>query len=344
MRSALAIRLQIEASLSNRIPSALTPSPPILRPVSPTGISSIDAILDGGLPAGAITELSGAECSGRTSVALSYLARITREAKVCAWVDVSNALQPESAASAGVNLSRLLWVRCGIVGVSSATPSSASFQVPKKYLAPSPAKKGLHGGGFGSHPRSEVKGLSDAVSELLRPKVIVPQDAEPLRRSSQDRETLQPLASSPVRTTERHIDSAKPWARLDQALRVTDLLLQGGGFSAIVLDLASLRAAYSARIPLATWFRYRAAAQRTQTSLLLLTQHPCAKSSAELLLRLQPDHVIDEVTTVFTGVQHRIEVERHRFKKISNVVPLRKPPQSVTSAHWQTRNTWAGHR
>ncbi|MDQ2834513.1 MAG: hypothetical protein M3Y50_12345 [Acidobacteriota bacterium] len=41
---------------------------------------------------------------------------------------------------------------------------------------------------------------------------------------------------------------------------VTDLLLQAGGFSAIVLDLGSIAPEHVSRIPLATWFRYGAAA------------------------------------------------------------------------------------
>ena len=54
------------------------------------------------------------------------------------------------------------------------------------------------------------------------------------------------------------------WARLEQGLRATDLLLQAGGFAAIVLDLGDTASEQASRIPLATWFRYRQAAERTQ--------------------------------------------------------------------------------
>jgi len=33
-----------------------------------------------------VSELTGPECSGRTSVALSFLARISEADKVCAWI------------------------------------------------------------------------------------------------------------------------------------------------------------------------------------------------------------------------------------------------------------------
>jgi hypothetical protein len=139
--------------------------------------------------------------------------------------------------------------------------------------------------------------------------------------------------------------SGKPWSRIEQALRVTDLLLQAGGFSAIVLDMGSIAPEYASRVPLATWFRYRAAAEKSQASLLLLTQHACAKSSAGLVLRLQPGNALHEEKTVFTGVEYRVEVARERFQPVStNVIPLRKPPQRATDASWQSRTAWAGAR
>jgi recombination protein RecA len=83
---------------------------------------------------------------------------------------------------------------------------------------------------------------------------------------------------------------------------------------------------------------YRAAAERTQSSVLLLTQYACAKSSAELLLHLQPADAIGDEATVFTGIQPHVEVTRRRFApNTSNVVPLRKPPQNASGATWQCR-------
>lgn len=346
MPSPAILRRQIEAALASRIPSALTPAPRIIRPVAATGVPEIDALLDsgfgGGLPLGAITEMVGPECSGRTSVALSFIAQMTRAGKVCAWVDVSNMLQPESAAAAGVDLSRMLWVRCGVQKAAAAAQSARKgFALPEKYLVPPPVKKGLHGGGFGPHPRNEVKGLSDAVSGLLAPRC-----AEPQRRVRTEKEVFEPALQRPAAHPKRNsVPFAKPWPRIEQALRVTDLLLQAGGFSAIVLDMASIAPEYVSRVPLATWFRYRAAAERTQASILLLTQHPCAKISGELLLRFAPGDACCGETTVFTGIEHCIEVARRRFTQApSNVVPLRKPPQSVNTANWQSRTTWAGPR
>ncbi len=347
MSTAASLRRQIEATLANRIPSALTPAPRTIRPVAATGIQAIDELLDGGLPLGTITEVAGPECSGRTSFALSFLAGMTQAEKICAWIDVSDALDPESAAAAGVDLSRLLWVRCGVQAASRVQASAQRiFSLPEKYLVPPPVKKGLHGGGFGSHPRNESKGISDSVSGLLRPETFAPQCAEPERRKRPEKEAFKPnLSQTEMRHRRRTAPSSKPLSRIEQALRVTDLLLQGGGFSALVLDLSSIAPEHSSRVPLATWFRYRAAAEQTQASILLLTQHPCAQSSAELLLRLQPGNARRDESTVFTGIEHHLEVTRRRFTQTpANVVPLRKPPQSVRTASWQSRTTWAGPR
>jgi recombination protein RecA len=145
MPLASVVRTQIETSLSQKIPSALTPVPKMIRPAAETGIEVLDEVLRGGLPVGAISEFVGPECSGRTSVAFSFLAQITRAGKVCAWIDVSDSLDPVSASSAGVDLSRLLWVRCGAHPKAVPQPMS-HFALPNRYLVPPPVKKGLHGG------------------------------------------------------------------------------------------------------------------------------------------------------------------------------------------------------
>jgi hypothetical protein len=345
MASSAKLRLQIEAALANRIPSALTPAQKVIRPTIQTGVPSVDEVLEGGLPIGAITEMIGPECSGRTSLALSFIARVTQAANVCAWIDVSDVFDPESAAAAGVDLSRLLWVRCGVLAANAQQAPKETFALSDQYLIPAPAKKGLHGGGFGPHPRSEVRGLSGAVSSFLRPETIAPRCAEPQRRDRREPEVFEPNQRPVGPRWSKPATPRKPWSRIEQALQATDLILQGGGFSAIVLDMGSIAPEHASRVQLATWFRYRAAAEKTQASFLLLTQHSCAKSSAELVLRFQPGDPFSTDTTVFTGIGHRLEVVRRRFTQTpSNVVPLRKPPQNVNVASWSTRSTWAGVR
>src|SRR5271168_2127986 len=77
-----------------------------------SGIPQLDA-LTGGFARGCLTEICGTASSGRTSVLLCALARATERGEVCALVDSSDAFDPASAAAAGMEMSRLLWVRCG---------------------------------------------------------------------------------------------------------------------------------------------------------------------------------------------------------------------------------------
>lgn len=343
MASAATIRSQVEAVLANRIPSALTVAPRECRPVTRTGLIAVDDLVQG-LPVGSITEIVGPDCSGRTSFTLNFLARLTETGKAVAWIDASNALAPESAAAAGINLARMLWVRCGAASPCKVPPTRnpANCSLPEKYFAPPPIKQGLHGGGCGGHPRTAMHGLADALPNLFQAELTPQQNP----RAALPRNTFQPSQLPTFQTAAKKFSSLPtPQTQLDQAMRVADLLLQAGGFGAIVLDLADFAPELSSRVPLATWFRYRAASERTQTSFLLLTQHACAKSSAGLVLHLEAAAIAAPARTIFTGFEHRVAVARQRFNQpASNLIPMRKPPRSETSAAWQSRTVWAGRR
>ncbi len=248
MKTAALLRTEIERSLEHRYPSALTPLPKTVRDVSPVGIAPIDAILGGGLPVGAITEMIGQTCSGRTSLALAFVAQCTQEGSMCAWVDSSDTLDPESAAAAGIVLRRLLWVRCG--------------------------------------------------------------------------------------TTQK---GHKPWTSLDQALRAIDLLLQVGGFKVILLDLGDIAAQFGYRIPMATWFRFRQAADRTRCCLLVLGKMSYAQSSAAMVVDCSLTATLGEGGTVLAGSNYQFSVRRERFTQFQSRV--RKPPVSSVAADtlWSSR-------
>ena len=254
MAAAHAIRLQIEAKLAQRVPAALTLKIKHAPAVFATGISAVDEILGVGIPRGCITEVSGAASTGKTSFALSTIASITQLGNACAWVDVSDALSPEAAAAAGVELRRLLWLRMS-------------------------AERGK--------------------------KVV-----------------------------------DKPWSRLEQALKATDLLLQTGGFGAIVLDMSDVLAQHARRIPLATWYRFRLAAEQARTSLIFLTQLPCASSCASLALRCEPGEAVpfssNGETPLFERQQYQLIRERNR----NEATPFmqRKPVQRVS---WPAETLWS---
>jgi hypothetical protein len=154
-----------------------------------TGITSIDQVC-GGLPRGALTELSGPRSSGRTTVLYSVLAQVTDAGEVCALIDAADAFDPLSARSAGVELNRLLWARCS--------------------------------------------------------------------------------------------------GKLDNALKITDMLLQGGGFGMIALDLGDLSTALVRRIPAMYWFRFRRAVENSPPVFLVLSPVHVTGSAATLALNAEP--------------------------------------------------------
>jgi len=107
-----------------------------------SGIAAIDS-LTGGLPRGCLSEICGPASSGRTTVLLAALAAATRRGEYCVVVDASDALDPHSAASAGVELDRLLWVRCGesslqTHGSISLSRKSSRLAKDARHGAPTP--------------------------------------------------------------------------------------------------------------------------------------------------------------------------------------------------------------
>jgi len=83
--------------------------------IVPTGLPTLDAYLGGGFPRGQLSEVIGPRSSGRTSVILQTLAAATGRGELVALVDALDMLDVESAAAAGVDLARLLWIRGHVV-------------------------------------------------------------------------------------------------------------------------------------------------------------------------------------------------------------------------------------
>ena len=254
MPSTAAVRLQIETKLANRVPAALTLKIKQAPELFPTGIREVDAMLGGGIPRGGITEVAGAVSTGKTSFGLSTIASITQSGAACAWVDVSDALSPESAAAANIVMKRLLWLRMS--------------------------------------------------------------------------------AERKQRVTD------KPWSRLEQALKAADLLLQAGGFAAIVLDMSDVLPQHTMCIQLGVWYRFRLAAEQARTALIFLTQAPCASSCATLALRSEPSSVTpfsdNGETALFERQQYTLVRERNRNEGSPFV-----PKKPSTRAEWRSETLWS---
>lgn len=250
----------------------------------PSGIAELDG-LTGGLPRGALSEIFGPASSGRTSLILAALAAATRRQEVCALVDAGDSLHPESATAAGVDLQRLLWIRCG--GFSPQrhkdTEKIDNFTIDDGRLdnqQPTSDKQRLKTNG--QRPTSLLRIRADQLgSGAIHPSSIANRQSS---RNSKP-ETRNSTGHWPLTTGHR----VSVWdQRLTQVLKTTDLLLQSGGFGMVVVDLADVPPRWVRRIPLASWFRFRRAVENTPTVLLVVEQEPYAKTCASLALKMQP--------------------------------------------------------
>jgi recombination protein RecA len=286
-----------------------------------TGIPELDAILDGGVPRGSIVELCGPGCSGRTSLSFSVLAKATERQELCAYVDVCDALDPVSLASAGVDLKRVLWVRCGGEerGGSCREKRSASGElvIPAQekslpFLENTMEKKRQTQ--VWRHPRDQIRGIEGSIpgilgngggngkafspavnlaaTEVAEAGVLASCAEGQTRRARVQRDDESQEWEAPRRGRgnwqqrgTRAGGTKKPWKILEQALRTTDLLLHSGGWGVVVFDLGNISWVDARRIEMSTWFRFRRAIEYTPTILLLVGEEACAKSCSSLVLQ-----------------------------------------------------------
>jgi recombination protein RecA len=74
---------------------------------------------------------------------------------------------------------------------------------------------------------------------------------------------------------------------LEHAFKAIDLLLQGGGFGLVTLDLGDLPASAVKRIISSWWYRFRRTLEPTPTALVVIAEDSCVRSCAALSLGLQ---------------------------------------------------------
>src|SRR3954471_2298342 len=103
---------QLDRTLTTAIAQA---DPRDEQALAPSGVSALDARLGGGFPRGQLFELVGPRSSGRTSLLLQMMAAATTRGELVALVDALDMFDVESAAAAGIDLDRLLWIRGHVV-------------------------------------------------------------------------------------------------------------------------------------------------------------------------------------------------------------------------------------
>jgi recombination protein RecA len=106
----------------------------------------------------------------------------------------------------------------------------------------------------------------------------------------------------------------------EHALKAADLLIQGGGFGVVVMDLGDTPLAIARRISLTSWFRLRRAVENTPTVLLAVARQSNAKTCASLMLECFRERAAWRGTTpLLGGIRAR--------------VARRKPGRAITACY-----------
>ncbi len=85
---------------------------------------------------------------------------------------------------------------------------------------------------------------------------------------------------------------------LEHAFKATDLLLQGGGFGVVLLDLGDVPAKSAKRIISSWWYRFRRTLEAKPTALVVITEESCVKSCATLALELKGEDYLWSMQTI----------------------------------------------
>ena len=268
-----------------------------VRPAPETassGIAQIDA-LAGGLPRGCLTEVCGPESSGRTTVMLAAIAAVTRREEICALIDASDAFDPFSAAAAGVNLERLLWVRCG-----SHAPSSALSRKRRQAF---------------SLEERERRRMEDPVEQALRATDL-------LLQSRGFGMVAIDLAGVPLKMARRI--PLTTWFRFRRAVENTPTLLLVTGTQACAQSCASLSLELGRQSPVVSRQE-----KVLSSRFLVLSKRQSSEdrqdSRDETSASEKPSHA-----ELLTGIEVQIEVLRSRMER----KPVKSVGDFTTKAAW----------
>ena len=140
LESALRAR-KLDRTLTTTLPSWEWTDPASLLPMD---VPLVDACLRGGLPRGQLSEFSGPGSCGRMTLLLQLMSAATQRGEIVALIDTCDRLDVASAAAAGVDLDRVLWIRGSGSGIRDS-----GF--------------GIRDSGFGIRPSTVAQGVPSIV-------------------------------------------------------------------------------------------------------------------------------------------------------------------------------------
>jgi hypothetical protein len=151
LESALRAR-KLDRTLTTTLPSWEWTDPASLLPMD---VPLVDACLRGGLPRGQLSEFSGPGSCGRMTLLLQLMSAATQRGEIVALIDTCDRLDVASAAAAGVDLDRFLWIRGSGSGIRDSgfgiRPSTVAQGVPSI----------VEGRGSGFETRDQRPGTGD---------------------------------------------------------------------------------------------------------------------------------------------------------------------------------------
>jgi recombination protein RecA len=243
--------------------------------------------------------------SGKMAVLCSLLSQATGREEVCALIDAGDRFDTASAVSTGVDLSRLLWVRCG--KKLHAAPDDKSLSSPhcEKNWHAAASDGELSFSSKQKTPSAKItngkhKSVAEQKPTNQKPTNQKPTNQKPtnpkhaaqlhsdapenVRRESHQQ--MQAGESRIVRTEFRSAD-ARRMQPVEQAFKAADILIQNGGFGLIIIDLGEIDERLVRKIPLTTWFRFARVIERQPTALVVFATYPAAQSCAALTLHIK---------------------------------------------------------
>jgi len=115
----------------------------------PPGPDPVAGALLSSFPPGRLSEIVGPRSSGGSSLLMTLLARATAEGGLAAMVDLADCFDPGSAREAGIDLPRLVWVRCGgrlaaALGAADLLVRCPGFAMVGVDLGPGPSPRIPH--------------------------------------------------------------------------------------------------------------------------------------------------------------------------------------------------------
>jgi recombination protein RecA len=105
---------------------------------------------------------------------------------------------------------------------------------------------------------------------------------------------------------------------LEHAFKATDLLLQGGGFGLVMLDLGDVPAQTAKRIISSWWYRFRRTLEATPTALVVIAEDSSVRACSALTLELQKQNVAWSSTTTEAN-NAGVELRRHNSSSLSYI-------------------------